>query len=147
VLQNESTRKSAIVRRALRETTEAQDLLRRRFNLNQRPLHARDILHCRNLQACSVQTTNAFSSTRFRSSWCIAAQVRDKTEPSRRTLSFPSNSKSLHALNHRQFYSQWASVRQHGGDHQSLIPGKIPVTPTQVRGREIPVTMMHPRCK
>ena len=53
-------------------------------------------------------------------------QVRDKTEPSRRSLSFSPNFKLSHALNHRQFDSHQASARQ------SWMSS---------------TTMMHPRCK
>ena len=64
--------------------------------------------------SCSPCTAPATTSSRIDSSHhgASSAQVRGKTEPSHRPLSFPSNSKPSRALNHRQSDLQETPVCQ-----------------------------------
>jgi len=61
------------------------------------------------LLACSSASSPPWDSDRHDES---PMQVKDKTEPSRRPLSFSPNFKLPHARNHHQFDSHWASVCQ-----------------------------------
>ena len=101
VLPGESTSKFAVVRRAAGKRQKHR--IRCGVGLTWTSTHSMHATFCI-VAICSAALYRPPGCSSLRdSSYCDASlvQVRDKMKPSHHPLSFPSNTKSSHALNHR----------------------------------------------